>query len=93
MHFSTGKDFYKMTDEINFDEVKMYDSNCAYQSNFRVLILICEQIMPRIRETITPELQEVMLDLLLQVNQTGRHLGGVVNPNASVHTDIRNNTK
>lgn len=81
-----------MNDDTDF-HVKMYDANCAYQSNFRAIILVCEHIVPRLRESITPELQKDMFDLLLQLNQTGRHLGGVVNPNASVHTDVRNNTK
>ena len=70
-----------------------YESNNGLQSHFKTLNRLTEDVMPLIRERDCKELESALLDLLLQVNETGRCLGGAVNPYMANNVDVRSRVK
>lgn len=75
--------------ETDFDLMR-YDTEQGYQSNFKAITLVCEQIVPRLREVADNDTKLALFDLLLQLNQTGRCLGGALNSNKALSVDVRN---
>ncbi len=69
----------------------IYDIDQARQSNFRAMSLLTDygSIIDKILSIDDPALTKLMLQLLSQVNYTGRCLGGVLDPNKSLNTDQR----
>jgi len=64
-------------------------TNLAHQSNFRVISIITEGLLPAIESGDKDKVNNQLLLLLVQANMTGRNLGGVLTPNGSKETDQR----
>jgi|GEM_PF-5134532 hypothetical protein len=78
-----------LTAETDDEFIMRYETEQGYQSNFRSITLLCEQIMPLVRKNGTNELKLELFDLLLQLNRTSRCLGGALYPSKAVPQNVR----
>jgi len=89
-----GFNIFKKTKNIKIGIIKMNEFeqthiNLAHQSNFRVISILTEDLMPAIESGDVDRINNKLLLLLTQANYTSRNLGGVLTPNGSKETDQR----
>jgi len=70
-----------------------YESNNGLQSHFKTLNRLMENVMPLVRDPGCEKLETALLDLLMQINETGRCLGGAVDPYKAENVDVRSRVK